>query len=754
MAVPAAVSNGIPTSRWNSFYSSWLEPLLIIAGIAALTLTVLLVLSGLFTPVLIEPRARAWPGRLRTSVFAAGLIYLLAVAAFLPVYPVFHPFDTGGWFFWVFTFAIALPGVAFVGLASLRLPTPVLPRAAAGVLLAVWGILMTWFYHWGTGQQLVAAYVALGVLGLTVTTVSLGQNQRLQVEASTAAGQVDSAATDYLLCRLQTLGSRPPEALSFSQTTDLSRLVSTDLTAIPDGAIAAAVARILYAVRPGLTWRARITVVDDNRLAVQLFRNSRLFENAVISRPDLKLPAVPADATDAQARAKAQLLTGAAACVLTNMAQVHSKLGEGLCGASEWKSVALHVIATEPALAETPDVNIQLLREAVNADPKYALGRLDYVIERYRQTTPKTAAVRQLFASFLDAQLPCTQNSDKPQGRRLRPGYEVMYLRILYNRAMMRLGICVLDLIECGQKREELLARHEPELRTARKQARRLVDACELLEAEKRGRGKHVQDYARRLHPLAADMQDTLGYLADKTYVCKHRPTVHGDLTPRIAMHNATRLCIEAGLGGNGANKFTEVITQLRFGIVTREDYAKVLDDPPFWLDGIRPGVVADKTGFGPPGMLDLPAFAPHAHALRQAGVTTFQRFRFRTASRDQQQDLATYLCTDLLVVAHLTDIANLALSFTEPLDADVLAVFIGTGITSKAELDGVISADRPALIANLRATAREQGKASLKPIKNLETWLPEPTPVRSNGQRPKGKTAAVLAATWAGIFH
>lgn len=723
-AVTMTPTNGINRSNWDAFYSSWLGPLLFIIGIAILTALVLITISGLLTRFLVEPTAQAWgTWRYRASL-TLGVGCVLTVAVFLPVYPIFHPFGAGWWLVWAYSFGVVPLGVALIGLASWpRLgdkqgtTRPVLPRIPGAIIAAVWVVLTCWFYTWGRGQHLLAADVTLGVLGVLATTISLGQNRRLQVEARTANGTVDTAATDYLLCRLQKLGSRPPEALSYSQTTDLSRLASQDFSTVPGGAIASAAARILYAVRPGLTWRAQITQVDTERLTVQVSRNSRLVKTAVISRPDLGLETIPDSPTDnalteKQDRAKAQLLTGAAACVLLEMSFVHPPLRRGLCGATQWKSVALHVIATEPALAEDPNKNIALLRESTDADPGYALGRLDYLIMRYHQTTPKTADVRRQFARLLNVQL-----RHIPGGASHAPeaGYEVMYLRILYRMTAMRINACMMALIDNGMNLEALRSGQEFDETELAASAEALVKQCEE-QMRKARTDQEISDYATNLYPMATNLWNAARYLTNGTTVSNNSDEYRA---PDIAVHDAARIGLLAEFTDQASGRFATVLDLLAFGV---EDYLKILDDPSFWLPRLRAAVLPQARF----DMFSLAPFSPYADALRKVGITTFEQFQSQVTA--QPQKFATYLSIDELVVVHLADIAGLAMSRTQLNDADVLAVFIGADITSQSDLNRRLSADKTNLIDTLRRVAAEQGRKSLPAIQVLETWLCVPT--------------------------
>lgn len=729
--VSAAAKIGIPTSNWNTFYSLWLEPLLFTAGIAILAVLVLLTISGLLTRFL-APAAEAWSRWMFWCPFVLGALCILTVAVFLPVYPIFRPFGPGRWLPFAYI-GVAVLGAVLVGVASWPIRfartrlgiRPVLSIPVGAVLSAIWIGLILWFYIPDRGQQLQIADFTIGVLGVVATAISLGQNRRLQIDARTADGKVDAAATDYLTSRLQTLGSRPPEALSFAQSTDLSQLVSQDLNAIPGGAAAAAIARVLYAVRPGLAWRAQITVVDPERLALQLSRNSRLVENAVISRPDLRLPRIATDAkgTEDQDRAKAQLLTAAAACVLMRLSDVHPELKIGLCGASQWKSVALHVIATEPALSCSPDVNMGLLSKATNADGGYALARLDYVMQRYLRTTPKTVAVRQQFATLL-----ATQLDDIPRTSTGKPkqGYELMYLRILRTTTAMRANALVQELVELGQDRGAMAARFASELMDLRTQSTSLLNECGRLR--RKSPDDQVREYAKSLRPIAKDLRNIAEFLLDG----EPRGAVGRYRTPEITMHNAARAALMAEFGAASDAQFANVINRLTYAISTPEDYVKVMADPSFWLRRFRSAVVKDLRGFKP-DMLTLPPFSSYAGKLRAAGITTFPQFAFRLATTTQET-LATYLGIDPVVVAYLADLVGLANSRPQLTDADVLAVFVSTDITRADDLDRQVSdaKTRTELIQNLRAKAGEQGRASLPSIATLEDWL-RPAPATTN---------------------
>ncbi|MCA6096342.1 DUF4332 domain-containing protein [Streptomyces sp. SCA3-4] len=735
----------LETSGWDAFYSSWLVPVAQCVIVMAVALAVLIAVSGLLTRCVTDRNGEAWgDGSRRAWTFVGGLS-VLAVAVLLPVHFMFRPFGDGTWLTWVFLGVAAL-GTALVLLAphlqiqrTPRRPTwsgPGLPRPASWILLLVWAGFVSCFFSWGAHSRLLVTYLAMAVLGVTASAMALGQNLRLQIEAQDETGKVDAAASDYVLARLQSLGTTAPDPLGISRATDLSRLLSEDLSAIPAGSVTAAAARVLYAVRPGLTWRARLTVVDVNRVAVTMTRNGRHVESTVISRQSLGLPPLPPTLETPQLEqerscARAQLLTGAAACVLVRLSRVHPHLRKGLCGAERWRSVALQVIATERALVADPDVRLRLLKSAVEEEPRYGLARLEYLVELFART-PRTTANRLRFARLMD-----TQQQLAEKDGHTKPGWEVVHMRTLYLQAVMRINSCLVALHEDGDQAEQLLHQDSAVLADAGRWAGKLADACKGTEGCA-GFVKHEEENVRHLaehmKPVADGLVSAVDLLTERarrlaegTRGWTWTPPVPEDYpSPGLALHYAA-LAELADEHGVSRPSLGDVRDYLAFFLATAEDRQELQKDPSFWTIVRDPGrreLITGSTHQEPVGMLDLAPFQPYAEKLAQAGITTFRKFRQRTSTDPRQQTLAEYLGVSPLLVSHLVDIATLADTHEDLASPRVVQALLAAGINSRGELRERAATDKEGLTRALTLNAERFGLTALPAFAAPDRWL------------------------------
>ncbi|MEU5811457.1 hypothetical protein [Streptomyces sp. NPDC047718] len=742
--------SALGTSGWDEFYSSWVKPVAQILIPLVIALIVLISISGVLTRFMVRRETEAWPRRVRFFWAAVGGLSLFAVAAFLPLYPMLRPFGDGVWLtcaFWLVpalgvVLTVASTRVRASGLADGRLrvyrSTRGLPWPTFWLLMLVWVVLISCFVSWGEGNRLMVAYVALGLLGVTASATALGQSLRLQVEAQDAKGAVDAASTDYVLARLKSLGSKAPDGFGVPRASELSKLVSEDLSAIPAGAVAAAIARMMYVIRPDLTWRARITMVDVNRVTVALTRNGLHVNSTSVSRLDLGLPSIPPGTEEPmleeeESRARAQLLTGAAACIIVDLSRAHPELKDGLCDSQVWKAVALQAIATEPALVGDPELRLQLLRSALNLEPQYGPARLDYLVELFLRT-PRTVENRIRFAKLMDLQLELTEAPSETEQLVIRPGWEAIRLRILYSSAAMRTNAYLMAQTAGGQTRIDQLCRaHGDVLRDAADSANALVDSCNLLAG--RPAGSPLAQLVVSMRAAGQNLGHGIALLAEAA----QRRAGNGDHTwawsaptdivkhpwPRLAHHYAA-LAEHAAENGLSRGELWDPLDYLAFWVATESDWQGVRGDPSFWNllhDPVRAEKAMASLGRDRLGMLDLPPFAAHKALLRASGITTFRQLHLRTSTDELKDALADYLETSPIVIAHLTDIGELAASHDDLESVEVLQVLLDLGIGSLDELRHRRTAD-PSLRSALRAGAERYGLADLPAFRNPERWM------------------------------
>jgi hypothetical protein len=327
------------------------------------------------------------------------------------------------------------------------------PAAVGGVafLLASWGDVRVAPEAW---EWLVVVAVAL--LGLVLHAAGRGHSLRLQVQVKGDAP--DPAATAYVLGRLQDLGSSAPRGLMTPQQVDVTDLPSAALSSLPTGKVASALTSALGLLMPSIPWRATVEDAESGQLVVTLTRNGLVADTAVVD-PSLfrdALPDGPAEANgptggngstpDAKSGEptgdRSRVLTAAAAVILTRLAARHAPLRAGLCGATQWNSVAAHVVATRPPDSADDDALRARLRSfAVQRDPFNALARTAYIMEMDRDAVagePAKGSARRLARLIQEIDGQC--DDEVPA---LRYGYDALRLRVRHSLAATLLNICV-----------------------------------------------------------------------------------------------------------------------------------------------------------------------------------------------------------------------------------------------------------------------------------------------------------------------
>lgn len=207
------------------------------------------------------------------------------------------------------------------------------------------------------------------------------------------------------------------------------------------------------------------------------------------------------DTASAQERAVAQLLTGAAAFILLHLSKVHLHLQGGLCGARNWKSVTLQVIATSKSLIDQRSQCAALLSRAMKEDPGYVLARFEYLWAVY-QATPAEITNYKRFATEIDRQYVASGLDDKDDG------WQPLRIRVLYSRATQWLNYYV----EQGRSDHSALT-------AAVSAATTLKEAC-----EKDYNGDKIWEFAEQMRPFAANLHHSIMVLNEETGIPKHDP--------------------------------------------------------------------------------------------------------------------------------------------------------------------------------------------------------------------------------------
>ncbi|MFD3998199.1 hypothetical protein [Streptomyces sp. NPDC058548] len=569
--------------------------------------------------------------------------------------------------------------------------------------------------------RVMAAYIVLAVIGVVLTAATLGQNLRLQVEVQRSDGTVSAGSTDYLLARMKGLGTESPKALhratSVLATTPLSKITSEDLSALPAGKVAGAMSRLLFALRPDLTWHARVTLVDEDRVAMTLSRNGRHVESDIFSRPDLGLPAIPtglaeADRAVPQDRARAQLLTGAAAFILLRLSQAHLELKDDLYDAEHWRSVALQVIATSRSLindgGDRSAERVELLSRAVEIDPGYVLARFEYMWAVYGRI-PDEETDHAAFAKSLDDEYKRSRLDEKSE--RKDEGWAPLRIRVKYNSATQWLNGYVTRVRRDGelsdQEKEELLG-----------EAANAVVALKGLCDTKWEGSMRLRQQALRMGDFAENLEHCIevlrGVRPPQEAAWLHPHAGH-DPSPRLTWDHACLDCFLAGIKGletERGMRLGQAIEDLAFAAATDDDKDTAAADPCF-------RVLASEHGFRklvgtvpPTEFLALPVLAPHRIPLADVSINSALDLVRRTQSAEQQDRLAAHLGVSRVVVDQMRELALLAQVHPDLNDPGMLHLLVTQDVTSPEALRDRVKRTPRELIRELRRQAEHDDLA------------------------------------------
>jgi hypothetical protein len=329
---------------------------------------------------------------------------------------------------------------------------PVTAGMAVGAAAVIVGLigLSWWHFHWLDGRVSPGAYAPLlAALGVVIVGRTRGIGMGLVMQGHDKNGGDDAGLGASVRARLYTLGSHGPAGIQVTQQTDVSTLPQEALSLIPDGTLSKLAALFVSLFAPATPWRADVTEQSDGSIVVSILRNGVAADAVVIRASTLWLPdknvndagtASIADDTGPAASGSAQgsspggpgtaadwtveLRTAAAAFILLTLSRRYYHLEAGLSGAKDWRSVAMQVIATDPACHLTEDDKRALLANAVAEDGGNMAAQLAFLNASYRTTADQRE--NRLFAEKLYSLLDKMPNDEGMWPLRLRLRFNLL----------------------------------------------------------------------------------------------------------------------------------------------------------------------------------------------------------------------------------------------------------------------------------------------------------------------------------------
>ena len=314
----------------------------------------------------------------------------------------------------------------------------------AGVPLAVACFEASGSIHRSAGRTAFFAAV-LAALSVVVFARASGLTMGLRISGTSSDGKTDAGLAELVRVRLHALGSRPPRGIQVTEQTDVASLPPTALSLLPDGPWRQAVSALFGLFTPSSPWLVQVTEQADSSLSVVISRNRAVVDARIIRADVIGLPKAPKPAADAKPTdpvpdwRSLALRTAAAAFVLTTLSERYRHLRLGLSGATDWRSIAAQVVATDPAVPATDDEDKTLLVRAVNFDERNLAAQAALLnLADPGIAGPLSALNTHL--EELEAFSLLLTSGDQPT-----PGNEPLFLRTLFNIAIGRLNCVTLD---------------------------------------------------------------------------------------------------------------------------------------------------------------------------------------------------------------------------------------------------------------------------------------------------------------------
>lgn len=264
---------------------------------------------------------------------------------------------------------------------------------------------------------LVAAFAAAGLLGTALTAAGTARKLRVGVEVHKGNSE-DAQSAAHLLTLLHEFGSSPPRGLERPSGPDVQALTNV-LANVKIGWLGSALSAVSSLV--GWTpWRVSVDHESDTVVTVTIARNGQFHTSQHLDLAQL--------AEDGRVDPAIYV----AAIVVTTLATPHTGF-EGLCGATDWRSLGLQYAASRM----DKEAALPLLTKAVARDPGNWLANVDlHYCQHRKATTDKELAPYDEWLKTAIEHITGGWDKNWPA----KPGFAVLLVRLRLTQAAVRIN--------------------------------------------------------------------------------------------------------------------------------------------------------------------------------------------------------------------------------------------------------------------------------------------------------------------------
>jgi hypothetical protein len=272
-------------------------------------------------------------------------------------------------------------------------------------------------------------WLVVGVASAFALAYAIGSRLRLVLHGRGAFGDDAEAGTPWpFLSRLRDIGGTPARGVEVPVGTDVTSLASA-IAELPQSKVLQYIERVWNLLVNASPWKATIRDEGDKGrgVSVTLERNGHVVASEVIR---LSVITDLIDRNDLNEELKTELLASLAAGFSLSVLRERypSELNPGLYGATEWKSIGLHYVASTLFGFRERAEAIVLLRSAVEADRDNRLATTSLWNFTYRESTSVDSL--RAYAQWLTLQI---EPSDRERNDELRLRQLMTHSAVLRN---------------------------------------------------------------------------------------------------------------------------------------------------------------------------------------------------------------------------------------------------------------------------------------------------------------------------------
>ena len=219
----------------------------------------------------------------------------------------------------------------------------------------------------------------LGVLGSFLLGIFIASRLRLRIEVRTPDGKRSDWAEARIVASLREMGSEPSREIEVPRGIDVAGLDDAAVTIPFTNKFLNGIQNVVKSIAGVTPWHVAVDVKNDDILAFSITRNGWAVTSGTVTREQLGV--VKVAGTDQSP----DLFKMISAAIVATLAP-HYQGFEGLCGATDWRSIGLHCLATMDYSASPPQA-ASLLGRAVTLDPKNVAAQIAQQYYLHRDAT-------------------------------------------------------------------------------------------------------------------------------------------------------------------------------------------------------------------------------------------------------------------------------------------------------------------------------------------------------------------------------